>query len=204
MKKEINLNLNKIGKTVAKVMAIVGLITGLLIGLNSFYNSYYLKVQSPVILRSPILIEERKPEIIEIEKIIEPEEQEEGEEVTEVEPTPAPAKTSWTGKASWYGSGEGECLGCRPYYREDGSVYYRMANGQILDDTQMTVAFNRAPLGSQLRITNLENNSVTYATVADTGGFEELKDPKIVDVTKAVKQALNMNENIMVQIELIN
>lgn len=92
-------------------------------------------------------------------------------------PTPTPAG-KWVGKASWYG--ENGCLGC--------SATLTMANGQRLDDTKMTVAFNRAPLGSQLQITNTTTNLTTTATITDTGGFE--RHGKIIDLVPAVRDAI--------------
>ena len=85
----------------------------------------------------------------------------------------------WTGTASWY-SREG-CIGC--------SANLHMANGQPLDDDALTVAFNRLPLGRQVRVTNAESRMTVVATITDTGGFE--RHNRIIDVTPAVRDAIN-------------
>lgn len=108
-----------------------------------------------------------------------------------VKPSPSPGweepeatesakkQTFWTGYASWY-SVDG-CIGCN----KDRI----MANGQKLQDNKKTVAFNRLPLGSIVKIRNMENDMITTAEVTDTGGFERLG--KIVDLTPAVRDAIS-------------
>lgn len=111
--------------------------------------------------------------------------------------TPKPKQTSqtkvWEGKASWYGTGEKECLGCHPEMI--------MANGQKLDDTKHTIAFNRLPLGSKVRVYNVDNGLFVDATVTDTGGFE--RHDKIADLTKAVRDAIGGKSTTNVRIEQI-
>jgi rare lipoprotein A (peptidoglycan hydrolase) len=85
---------------------------------------------------------------------------------------------SWRGKASYYT--REKCLGCHPQRI--------MANGEPLDDSALTVAFNRAPLGTYLRITNTDNGQSVIAEVTDTGGFE--KHGKIADLNLGAKNAL--------------
>jgi rare lipoprotein A (peptidoglycan hydrolase) len=89
-------------------------------------------------------------------------------------------KESWVGKVSWYGSGTA-CLGCDP-----NEI---MANGQKFDENAMTLAFNRLPLNTKVRVTNLDNGANTIATVTDTGGFEALG--RIADLSKGLMQELN-------------
>ncbi len=121
-------------------------------------------------------------------------------------PTPTPTVNKaltpdkyWVGVASWYGAGATECLGCRKYF-DGNTFYYVMANGQRLDDSKHTIAFNRLPLGTKVRIQNLDNNMMVDAVVSDTGGFEEPKYNKIADLTKAVRNALNASGNVRVKI----
>ena len=85
----------------------------------------------------------------------------------------------WTGTASWY-SREG-CIGC--------SANLHMANGQPLDDDALTVAFNRLPLGRQVRVTNAKTRMTVIAVVTDTGGFE--RHGRIIDLVPAVRDAIN-------------
>lgn len=105
--------------------------------------------------------------------------------------TPTPKPTTWTGTASWY-SREG-CIGCSPTLT--------MANGQPLDDNRLTVAFNRAKLGSRLLITNVSNGESVEATVTDTGGFE--RHGRIIDVTPAVRDAIDMKDLETVEVRLL-
>lgn len=103
-------------------------------------------------------------------------------------PVPTPAKNrlksqylqkrTWTGKVSHY-SREG-CLGCSPTLT--------MANGQPLDDNALTIAFNYLPLGSRVKLTNLDNGKSIVAEVTDTGGFTGLG--RIADLTPKVASAL--------------
>src|SRR5574340_1427569 len=68
-------------------------------------------------------------------------------------PAPVPAPTKYKGKASYYSTTG--CVGC--------SSTLTMTDGSILDDTRLTVAFNRAPLGTVLLITNTENKIYVHA-----------------------------------------
>lgn len=93
------------------------------------------------------------------------------------------AKT-WTGKVSHYS--RAGCLGC--------SATLTMANGQPLDDDALTIAFNKAPLGTKLKLTNLDNGKSVIVTVTDTGGFE--RHGRIADLVPAVAKALETKTDI--------
>lgn len=93
-----------------------------------------------------------------------------------------------TGLASYY-SREG-CVGCSPNMT--------MANGQPLDDTALTVAYNDAPLGSILTITNRDTGLSVKATVTDTGGFK--KYGKIIDLTIATRDAIGCGSTCRVEV----
>jgi rare lipoprotein A (peptidoglycan hydrolase) len=108
------------------------------------------------------------------------------------------------GMATWYGTGETECLGC--------NSRRIMANGQPLDDTKLTVACGvggsckQFPLKSKIKIINQANGMTVYATVTDTGGFQQGKYAKmgrILDVSKAVRDSLNMAGMTKVRVYLI-
>lgn len=100
----------------------------------------------------------------------------------------------WTGTATWY-SRDG-CVGC--------SEDLLMANGEELNDNRFTAAFNKAPLGSRIRITNLENGNKIDVLVTDTGGFENIGDGRIVDVTPIVRDALGFIDMTHVKVELLS
>lgn len=90
----------------------------------------------------------------------------------------------WKGVASWYGESPEHCVGCR--------ADLLMANGQRYNENARTVAFNRLPLGSMVKVTNLANGESVEAEVTDTGGFESLG--RIIDLSKGVKELLNCTD----------
>ena len=88
-------------------------------------------------------------------------------------------QVGWTGEASYY-SWDG-CIGC--------NAERIMANGEVLDDTKRTLAFNYLPMNTMVVIENLANNMITTARVTDTGGFTKLG--RIADLSVATKNAIN-------------
>jgi len=113
-------------------------------------------------------------------------------------PTPEPTKSpevevisaNLTGLASYY-SIDG-CIGC--------NENRTMANGERLDDSKLTVAFNRAPLNSFIKITNVKTGAQVTAKVTDRGGFE--RHGKIVDLSVATKNALGCGDVCQVEIQI--
>ena len=103
-------------------------------------------------------------------------------------PTLKPA-AGLRGKASYYS--KAGCLGC--------SETFAMANGEILDDNALTVAYNRAPLNSTVKVTNIDNGKSIYAKVTDTGGFE--RHGRIIDLTVGTKEAIGCNDLCNVEVE---
>jgi rare lipoprotein A len=77
-----------------------------------------------------------------------------------------------TGKASWYGA---------PYHNR------RSSNGEIYDMNSLTAAHRTLPLGSTVRVTNLQTGHSTVVRITDRGPFIE---GRIVDLSlAAAKQA---------------
>jgi len=92
-----------------------------------------------------------------------------------------------------------------------------MANGERLDDQEPTAAcgadlYNEDgtivagscrlfDVGTTVRITNLVNGKSVVAKVTDRGGFTSFG--RILDVTKAVRDALDMEDLAMVKVELL-
>lgn len=113
-----------------------------------------------------------------------------GCEVTVLEQTlvPTPRVVTYRGIASYY-SREG-CVGCR----EDRL----MANGKPLDDSKLTAAYNRAPLGTIITVTNPEAGKSAQIVVTDRGGFERLG--RIIDLSVASKSAINCKDLCTVEI----
>jgi rare lipoprotein A len=94
------------------------------------------------------------------------------------------SKRSWNGKVSHYS--RAGCLGCSPTLT--------MANGRPLDDDKSTIAFNYLPLGSMVKITNLDNGKNIIAEVTDTGGFNRLG--RIADLTPKVYSAIESKTDV--------
>lgn len=78
-----------------------------------------------------------------------------------------------------------------------------MANGQPLDDSKLTAAYNRADLGKQLKVTDIKTGKSVVVEVTDRGGFEELG--RIIDLSLAAKNLLGCDDLSMVSVqEIIN
>lgn len=110
---------------------------------------------------------------------------------SDVKTAPKRSKGSISGLASYY-SREG-CIGCSPNMI--------MANGQPLDDNALTVAYNDAPLGTKLSITNEDTGESVVATVTDTGGFK--RHGKIIDLTIATRDAISCASTCRVRVDVI-
>ena len=101
-----------------------------------------------------------------------------------------PVEPDWVGYASWYGEADDECIGCR--------ADRIMANGRVFDEGGLTVAFNRASLGTMLKIRNPFTGQGVVVEVTDTGGFEPLG--RIIDLSKGVKEAIGCTDLCYVEI----
>jgi rare lipoprotein A (peptidoglycan hydrolase) len=91
------------------------------------------------------------------------------------------------GTASYYS--RAGCLGCNPLFV--------MANGQVLDDSALTMAIGAHLshlVGYQARVTNLANGKSVVVRITDTGGFYQDKyGNRVADLTIGTKQAIGMN-----------
>lgn len=105
-----------------------------------------------------------------------------------ISPTPTPKQTGTTGIASYYS--RAGCIGCSPSLT--------MANGQELDDNALTVAYNRAPLGTRIKVVNIANGQEVIARVTDTGGFEKIG--RIIDLTIATRDAIGCSSLCKVEV----
>jgi len=84
------------------------------------------------------------------------------------------AKLPLTGIASWYGS------------QHQGR---KMANGQRFDRHNLTAAYWYLPLGSVIRVTNLENGKSITVTVTDRGPNFRLH--RVLDLSEAAASELD-------------
>lgn len=91
------------------------------------------------------------------------------------------------GHASWYG----------PKFHGK-----KTASGVIYDQTEFTAAHRNLPLGSKVRVTNLENERSVDVEVNDRGPFIS---GRIIDLSRAAAKALEMLEDgiTRVRIELL-
>jgi rare lipoprotein A len=78
------------------------------------------------------------------------------------------------GIASWYG----------PWHHGR-----QTASGEIFDMNKMTAAHRSLPLGTRVRVTNLENGLAVAVKINDRGPYI---DGRVIDLSKGAAQALNM------------
>jgi peptidoglycan lytic transglycosylase len=76
-----------------------------------------------------------------------------------------------TGRASWY------------------DLPTKTASGEMMDGEALTAAHNTLPLGSHVRVANLDNGRAVVVRINDRGPFA--KD-RIIDLSKAAAEALGM------------
>ncbi|MGH9514364.1 MAG: septal ring lytic transglycosylase RlpA family protein [Terriglobales bacterium] len=79
-----------------------------------------------------------------------------------------------TGIASWYGA---------PYHNRRGS------NGEVYDMHAMTAAHRTLPLGSIVRVTNLESHKSAVVRITDRGPFIE---GRIIDLSQAAAKQIGL------------
>src|SRR5438876_1422441 len=79
-----------------------------------------------------------------------------------------------TGIASWYGP---------PYHNRRGS------NGEIYDMHAMTAAHRTLPLGSILRVVNVQTKAAAIVRITDRGPFVE---GPVIDLSKAAVENIGM------------
>jgi rare lipoprotein A len=77
------------------------------------------------------------------------------------------------------------------------------ASGEVFDMTRLTAAHRSLPLGTRLRVMNLENGQVVRVRVNDRGPYVP---GRIVDLSQAAAQALDMVERgvAWVRLEVID
>jgi rare lipoprotein A len=89
------------------------------------------------------------------------------------------------GEASWYGPG---------FHGR------KTANGERFDTYDFTAAHKTLPFGTLLKVTNLENNLYTVVRINDRGPYIK---GRIIDLSKASKEAIGMGGTAKVKIEQI-
>jgi rare lipoprotein A len=99
-----------------------------------------------------------------------------------------PVLESKTGLASFYGPGlEGQ----------------KTASGEIFDSDEMVAAHRRYPMGTIVRVTNLENGDTVRVRVSDRGPTKENRDEGvIIDLSKGAAKKIRMLSDGRVQVKL--
>ncbi len=98
--------------------------------------------------------------------------------------TPYQTGLDETGLAGWYGPGfDGECT----------------ASGELFDMQALTAAHRDLPLGSRVRVTNLENGRQVVVRINDRGPWVE---DRIIDLSYAASRRLGMLEDGVVEVRL--
>jgi rare lipoprotein A len=89
-------------------------------------------------------------------------------------PEPAAERLSQTGIASWYGPGfHGKAT----------------ASGETYNQNDFSAAHQTLPIGTRVRVTNLENGSATEVSINDRGPFAK---GRIIDLSYSAARQINM------------
>jgi len=97
---------------------------------------------------------------------------------------PARVSTVHIGNASWYGPGfSGKTT----------------ANGDVFDETKMTAAHKTLPLGTQAKVTNLEDGKSVQVEINDRGPYIQ---GRIIDLSQAAAKALGIIDRGVVKVQV--
>jgi rare lipoprotein A len=92
------------------------------------------------------------------------------------------------GLASWYGPG---------FHGEE------TASGEIFDQREMVAAHRTLPLGSVIRVTNLENGRRVTLRVIDRGPYgRNFRKGTVVDVSRGAARRLGMLKDGLVKVRI--
>jgi rare lipoprotein A len=87
-------------------------------------------------------------------------------------PPPSPVEREQLGRASWYGE---------PHHGR------RTSSGEVYDMNGLTAAHRTLPLGTRIRVTNLDNGRSVDVRINDRGPFV---DGRIVDLSRAAARRI--------------
>ena len=90
-----------------------------------------------------------------------------------------------TGIASWYGP---------------GFAGRKTANGEIYNPKQMTAAHKTLPLGSVVKVINLENDKIIKVRINDRGPYV---DDRIIDLSEAAAEIIGIIKKGTGKVEVI-
>jgi rare lipoprotein A len=87
-------------------------------------------------------------------------------------PAPPPSSHAVTGQASWYG---------------EAHHGKKTASGEVYDRTQRTAAHRTLPMGTHVRVTNVENGRSVVVRINDRGPF---RPGRIIDLSQAAAREI--------------
>jgi rare lipoprotein A len=87
-------------------------------------------------------------------------------------PAPPPPSGAMTGQASWYGQAH------------HGK---KTASGEVYDRMQLTAAHRTLPMGTRVRVTNVDNGRSVVVRINDRGPF---KAGRVIDLSQAAAREL--------------
>jgi rare lipoprotein A len=104
------------------------------------------------------------------------------------EPPPPPPSFAQVGRASWYG---------------DWHHGRKTASGERFNKNELTAAHRTLPLGTEARVTNLENGRAVEVLVNDRGPYIK---GRVIDLSEAAAKELGMKEKGLarVMVEVID
>jgi rare lipoprotein A len=101
---------------------------------------------------------------------------------------PQPQRRVQTGLASYYGPG---------FHGEE------TASGEIFDQTEMVAAHRTLPLGTVVRVTNIENGRRVVLRVIDRGPYgANYRKGTIIDVSKGAARRLDFIQDGLVRVRV--
>jgi rare lipoprotein A (peptidoglycan hydrolase) len=98
------------------------------------------------------------------------------------------------GKDDW----KNEMEGLASWYGEDFNGRLT-ANGEVYDMYAFTAAHKTLPLGTVVKVTNVENGMTTQVRINDRGPYVE---GRIIDLSRTAARALNMREQGTAKVKL--
>jgi rare lipoprotein A len=102
-----------------------------------------------------------------------------------IAPAPPPAPVfEQTGKASWYG---------------DWHHGKKTASGEKFDKNDLSAAHRTLPLGTEARVTNLENGKSVDVTINDRGPY---KQGRVIDLSEAAAKELEIKDKGLAPVKI--
>ena len=98
------------------------------------------------------------------------------------------------GKDDW----KNEIEGIASWYGEDFNGHLT-ANGEVYDMYAFTAAHKTLPLGTVVKVTNLDNGMTTQVRINDRGPYVE---GRIIDLSRTAARALGMREQGTTRVKL--